>query len=233
MGDTRRKATRLSHPKCAPRRRGSPANAALPPAWQSSAAPPRLSAVASPAFAAAHRLLLPCLRSPETLPAPLAPPHCPHLTARLLARLRPLPSRLVGTPPTPLRLGGAVAISDDGAHASLKFSAASPCGCCDDSSSDDDEHNTSNSLLLLCAYALIAPVLLSGLSEANELGFALGCRFALDVFTIQQDYPCCRSGFYADRPLAGGIGFSISGRSLQHGWTCTSFGLFTSSARPS
>ena len=135
MGDTRRKATRLSHPKCAPRRRGSPANAALPPAWQSSAPPPRLSAVASPAFAAAHRLLLPCLRSPETLPAPLAPPQCPHLTARLLARLRPLPSRLVGTPPTPLRLGGAVAISDDGAHASLKFSAASPCGCCDDSSS--------------------------------------------------------------------------------------------------
>ena len=58
--------------------------------------------------------------------------------------------------------------------------------CCDDTSSDDDEHNTSNSFLLLCADALIAPMLLSGLSDVDELMVALGCRFALDVFTIAQ-----------------------------------------------
>ena len=63
-------------------------------------------------------------------------------------------------------------------------------GCCGDTSSDDDVHNTSNSLLLLCADAIIAPVLLSGLSDVDELMVALGCRFALDVFAVaQQDAP--------------------------------------------
>ena len=53
----------------------------------------------------------------------------------------------------------------------------------------DDDHNTSNALLLLCAHALVAPVLLSGMTEADELVVALTCLFALDVFTIiQQDY---------------------------------------------
>ena len=62
-------------------------------------------------------------------------------------------------------------------------------------SSDDDEHNTSNSLLLQCAHALFAPVLLSSLSEADELVVALWCRFALDVFTIvQQDFPIADQG---------------------------------------
>ena len=62
--------------------------------------------------------------------------------------------------------------------------------CCEDISSDDDDHNTGNSLLLLCAHALVAPVLPSGMSEADELLVALTCRFAVDVFTvIQQDYP--------------------------------------------
>ena len=61
---------------------------------------------------------------------------------------------------------------------------------CDDTSSDDDDHNTSNGPLLLCADALIAPVRLAGLTDVDELKVALGCRFALDVFTIaQQDYP--------------------------------------------
>ena len=46
--------------------------------------------------------------------------------------------------------------------------------CCDDTSSDDDEHNTSNAFLpLLCAVALVAPVLQSGLSDVDELMVAL------------------------------------------------------------
>ena len=36
----------------------------------------------------------------------------------------------------------------------------------------------------------IAPVLLAGLTDVDELRAALGCRFALDVFTVaQQDHP--------------------------------------------
>ena len=43
---------------------------------------------------------------------------------------------------------------------------------------------------LLFADALIAPVLLTGLSDVDELMVALGCRFAVDIFTIaQQDRP--------------------------------------------
>ena len=54
--------------------------------------------------------------------------------------------------------------------------------CCEDTSYDDD-HNTSNALLLLCANALIAPVLLAGLSDVVELKVVVGW-FALDVFTV-------------------------------------------------
>ena len=73
---------------------------------------------------------------------------------------------------------------------SFKLLLAPSCGPADDTSSDDDDHNTSNVLLLLCADALIAPVLLAGLSDLDELKVALGCRLALDVFNIaQQDYP--------------------------------------------
>ena len=60
--------------------------------------------------------------------------------------------------------------------------------CCDDTSSDDDEHNTENSLLLLFADADIAPALLAGLSDVDVLYIALGCRFALDIFTTAQQY---------------------------------------------
>ena len=49
---------------------------------------------------------------------------------------------------------------------------------------DDDEHNTSNKLLLSWA-----PVLLSGLTELDELATALSCRFALDIWTIMQQEP--------------------------------------------
>ena len=60
--------------------------------------------------------------------------------------------------------------------------------CCDDASSGDDEHNTGNSLLHMLADADIAPVLLAGLSDVDVLYAALGCRFALDTFTIAQQY---------------------------------------------
>ena len=56
---------------------------------------------------------------------------------------------------------------------------------CDVTSSDDNEHNASNPFLLLFADALIVPVLLTGLSDVDELMNALDCRFAF-AFTISQ-----------------------------------------------
>ena len=58
--------------------------------------------------------------------------------------------------------------------------------CCDITSSDDDEHNTDNNFLLLFADVDITLTLLEGLSEVDVLHIALGCRFALDIFTISQ-----------------------------------------------
>ena len=55
--------------------------------------------------------------------------------------------------------------------------------CCDYTSSDDDEHNTDNNFLLLFADVDITPSLPGGL---DALRIALGCRFALDIFTISQ-----------------------------------------------
>ena len=51
----------------------------------------------------------------------------------------------------------------------------------------------------------------------------LACRFPRDVITITQQ----------ERLRAGGIGLSLPGCSLQHGWTCASLGLFISSVRRS
>ena len=59
----------------------------------------------------------------------------------------------------------------------LLCAAASPRACFEDTTSDDDDHLTGNSFLLLCAHALVAPVLLSGLLEVDELLVALMCRF--------------------------------------------------------
>ena len=74
----------------------------------------------------------------------------------------------------------------DHCHNQFAFKAL----CFYDTSSDDDEHNTDNTLLLLYADVDIAPALLAGLSEVDELMIALGCRFALNIFTIaQQDRP--------------------------------------------
>ena len=60
--------------------------------------------------------------------------------------------------------------------------------CCDFSSSDDDEHNTDNDFLLLIADVGITPTLLEGLTEVDVLHIALGCRDALDTFTISQQH---------------------------------------------
>ena len=60
--------------------------------------------------------------------------------------------------------------------------------CCDITSSDDDEHNTDSNFLLLFADLAITPTLLKGLSEVDVLHIALGCRFALDIFTILQQH---------------------------------------------
>ena len=60
--------------------------------------------------------------------------------------------------------------------------------CCDLTSSDDDEHNTGNNFLLLFADVGITPTLLQGLTEVDVLHIALGCRFALDIFSIPQQY---------------------------------------------
>ena len=56
--------------------------------------------------------------------------------------------------------------------------------CCDYTSSDDEEHNTDNNLQLLFADVDSTPTLLAGLSEVDVLHTALGCRFALDMFTM-------------------------------------------------
>ena len=73
--------------------------------------------------------------------------------------------------------------------------------CCDDTSSDDGEHNTSNALLLLIADALIAPVLLAGLSDVDELMVALGCMFALDFLSVaQQERPPSEPDLLAHDP---------------------------------
>ena len=58
--------------------------------------------------------------------------------------------------------------------------------CCDFTSSDDDEHNTDNNFLLLFADVDSTPTLLEGLTEVDVLHIALGCSFALDIFTISQ-----------------------------------------------
>ena len=60
--------------------------------------------------------------------------------------------------------------------------------CCDITSSDDEEQNTDSNFLLLFADIGIMPTLLEGLTEVDVLHIALGCRFALDIFTISQQY---------------------------------------------
>ena len=107
-----------------------------------------------------------------------------------------------GLPQAPPRLGDANGTSTAGERAatpsgrcgvrfSVKLPPASPCGpaamisCLTTTST-----NTDNAALLLFGHALVAPVLLSGLSATDELLAAVTCRFALDIFTIvQQGHP--------------------------------------------
>ena len=58
--------------------------------------------------------------------------------------------------------------------------------CCDFTSSDVVEHNTDNNFFLLFVDVDITPTLLEDLTEVDVLHTALGCRFALDIFTISQ-----------------------------------------------
>ena len=60
--------------------------------------------------------------------------------------------------------------------------------CCDYTSFDDDEHNTDNNFHLLFADVDITPTLLAGPSEIDVPRIALGCRFALDIVTLSQQY---------------------------------------------
>ena len=60
--------------------------------------------------------------------------------------------------------------------------------CCNITTSDDGEHKTDNNFFLLFADVDITPTLLEGLSEVDVLHIALGCRFALEIFTISQQY---------------------------------------------
>ena len=70
---------------------------------------------------------------------------------------------------------------------------------------------TSNKLLLTSAHALVAPELLSGLTEPDELATALSCQFALDIWTIMpQEAPSVdeeslagrrRGSAFGNRPL--------------------------------
>ena len=72
---------------------------------------------------------------------------------------------------------------------SLKAAAAVPCGPAETSPRfDDDEHNTDSNFLLLFADVGITPTLLEDLTEVVVLHMALGCRLALDIFTISQQF---------------------------------------------
>ena len=92
---------------------------------------------------------------------------------------------------------------------------------------DDDDHNTSNAFLLLCADALVGLVVLAGLTDLDELKVALGCRFALDVFTIiPQDHTVVDQEPVDLRPLACGLvltsrapAFSTEGRARASAWS--------------
>ena len=108
------------------------------------------------------------------------------------ASLHP-PSQLVRIHLTPLRLAAVTNAADTRKKAKRsmwRVPLVAMWGCYDVPSSDDDEHNMGNPLLQLCAHALVAPSLLSGFVELDDLWVALSCRFPLDVWTImQQDYP--------------------------------------------
>ena len=72
---------------------------------------------------------------------------------------------------------------------SLKAAAAVPCG---PAVTSPRPTMTSTTLIAISSSCLgdvgITPTLLEGLTEVDVLRIALGCSFALDIFTISQQY---------------------------------------------
>ena len=71
---------------------------------------------------------------------------------------------------------------------SLKAAAAVPCGPAVTSPRPTMTITTLAAISFLFADVGITPTLLGGLTEVDVLHIALGCRFALDIFTISQQY---------------------------------------------
>ena len=188
----------------------------------------RPSALAPPVTFPTLRLLLLIPRSPRAPLALVAKPS-PRLAPRLLTPPASAARLARRRSSAPLGQGGAVAICDGGAHGgmrngpcragfSFKPSSAPPRGIA--ASPVNDEHNTSN--YFLCAHALIGPVLLTGLTETDELKVALGCRvlpWTSSPSSRDTPSPIKKEPLICD--LGPRLGADLPVLSLQHGWTCT------------
>ena len=71
---------------------------------------------------------------------------------------------------------------------SLKTAAAVPCGPAATSLRLTMTRTTLTAISFFFADVGITPTLLEGLTEVDVLHIALGCRFALDIFTISQQH---------------------------------------------
>ena len=71
---------------------------------------------------------------------------------------------------------------------SLKLAAAVPCGPAVTSPRPTMTSTTLTTISFLLADVGITPTLLEGLTEVGVLHIALGCRFALDIFTTSQQH---------------------------------------------
>ena len=71
---------------------------------------------------------------------------------------------------------------------SLKTAAAVPCGPAVTSHHPTMTSTTLTAISFLFADVGIMPTLFEGLTDDDVLHIALGCRFALDIFTISQQY---------------------------------------------
>ena len=74
------------------------------------------------------------------------------------------------------------------AYFSLKTAAAVPCGPAVTSPHLTMTSTTLTAISSFFADTGIMPTLLEGLTDVDVLHIALGCRFALDIFTISQQY---------------------------------------------
>ena len=74
------------------------------------------------------------------------------------------------------------------AHFSLKTAAAVPCGPAVTSPHPTMTSATLTAISFSCLRTLALCPLLEGLTDVDVLHIALGCRFALDIFTISQQY---------------------------------------------